>query len=72
MYISFVMARLIEWNDWFKCRDHEMPDPAGRAAKEEWVQLAHAMTFVEIGKEYALRLAAIDAIGKGYDLAFPP
>ena len=49
-----------------------MPDPAGRAAKEEWVQLAHAMTFVEIGKEYALRLAAIDAIGKGYDLAFPP
>ena len=54
MYIATVMAKLIEWNDWFKCKDFTMPEPNSHHAKYLWIQLASAMTMVEI-EHYRVR-----------------
>ena len=76
MYIATVMAKLIEWNDWFKCKDFTMPDPNSLHAKYLWIQLASAMTMVEIGKNYwedfIYKYKGLQHIEKGFDMVFPP
>ena len=76
MYIATVMAKLIEWNDWFKCKDFTMPEPNSHHAKYLWIQLASAMTMVEIGKsyweDYIFKHKGLQYIEKGFDMVFPP
>ena len=53
-----------------------MPEPNFFHAKYLWIQLASAMTMVEIGKsyweEYIYKHKGLEYIEKGFDMVFPP
>ena len=52
-----------------------MPEPNSFHAKYLWIQLASAMTMVEIGKsyweEYIYKHKGLEYIEKGFDMVFP-